>query len=259
MLLHKRVGFFVMMSMFALTVLSACSSSAEEEEQLTIMAAASLTDVMNELKEMYVEEHGNVKLLMNYGSSGQLRQQISQGAPADLFLSAAKSDMDKLEEAGDVAERQDLVMNQLALIATPDTAETLTSWDSLADGNIERLSVGRPDSVPAGKYAEQVLTELGMWDELKDDLIYASDVRGVLTYVETGNVDAGIVYHTDALTSDKVKVIANAPEGSHEPILYAIGLLNGAEDNDSARDLYEWLQSEEALEVLESYGYGRVQ
>ncbi|QQK78803.1 molybdate ABC transporter substrate-binding protein [Salicibibacter cibi] len=229
-----------------------------EPVELSIMAAASLTDAVNEIQELYQEEE-NVEFLTNYGSSGQLRQQIMQGAPADLFLSASLSDMEELDSDGAVAESTDLLQNQLTLIATPDAADALNEWGDLPEADLQGIAMGEPEAVPAGSYALEALQNLDMWDSVEDNIINGSDVRQVLTYVETGNTDAGLVYQTDALTSDDIEVVDNAPEESHEPILYPIGLLTETDEEQAARDFYEFLQTEEALDIFEAYGFEGVE
>ncbi|MDQ0208724.1 molybdate ABC transporter substrate-binding protein [Alkalicoccobacillus murimartini] len=236
------------------TALTGCGSSGDEPEEIHVMAAASLTDALGEIQSLYEEEE-NVKLIINYGSSGKLREQITQGAPADLFLSASISDMEVLEEEGDVSESVNLLMNQLVFISTPEVADSLSEWDDLLDKEIQGIAMGQPESVPAGRYSLQAFESLEMWDDLKDNVIYGSDVRQVLTYVETGNTDVGIVYQTDALSSDKVEMIASAPEGSHDPIHYPIGLLESASDKDAAVEFYQYLQTEEPIHMFETYGF----
>lgn len=220
------------------------------------MAAASLTDALEEMKPVYEEEH-NVKLVINYGSSGKLREQITQGAPADLFLSASSSDMDQLIEKSEVDKSSNLLMNRLVLIATPEVADGLQEVNDLTNDQLQKISIGQPESVPAGRYSKQALESLGLWDELEDRLIYGSDVRQVLTYVETGNADAGLVYETDAKTSSSIEFIEIIPEDTHDPIQYPIGLLKEAASQDMAVEFYEYLQTEEALNVFESYGFSR--
>lgn len=228
--------------------------SEAERADISIMAAASLTDALEELKLTY-EEQENVELIINYGSSGQLRQQISQGAPADIFLSADISDMELLEQDESVSESIDLLQNQLTLVASPSAAEELHAWEDITREALQGVSIGEPDTVPAGRYARQSLENLNLWEEVEANLIYGSDVRQVLTYVETGNVDAGIVYQTDALTSEQINIIDHAPEDSHDPITYPFGLLNEADGE--AQDFYYWLQEDESLDVFESYGFAR--
>ncbi|MFK3938096.1 molybdate ABC transporter substrate-binding protein [Alkalihalobacillus sp. NPDC078783] len=251
--MKKRIGALV----FAV-MLTACGTNADssQPEEIHVMAAASLTDALEEMKTTYEEEH-HVKLIINYGSSGKLREQITQGAPADLFLSASSTDMNQLIENDEMEESSNLLMNRLVLIATPEVADTVQDVNDLTNEQLQKISIGQPESVPAGRYSKQALESLGLWDELEDRLIYGSDVRQVLTYVETGNADAGLVYETDAMTSSSIEFINTIPEETHDPIHYPIGLVKEAASQETAVDFYEYLQTEEALNVFESYGFSR--
>ncbi|MBM7839666.1 molybdate transport system substrate-binding protein [Alkalihalobacillus xiaoxiensis] len=248
--MKKRILSFV-----AITTLAGCqASSTEETSELLIMAAASLSDALEELKESYEEETG-VELTINYGASGQLRQQIQQGAPADLFLSASTTDMEQVEE--ELIESTPLLENQLVLITVPELADEVQGLDQLVAVDYRHLAIGQPETVPAGRYAKQVLENEDLWDEVEERIIYGKDVRQVLTYVETGNADVGLVYATDARNSaDQVVEITTAPAGSHDPIIYPLGLLEASEE---AEHFYQWLQQEEALTVFEQYGFQRGQ
>ncbi|GAJ99620.1 molybdate ABC transporter substrate-binding protein [Geomicrobium sp. JCM 19055] len=206
----------------------------EENPEIFIMAAASMTDAVNDLQDLYKESH-DVEFVVNYGSSGQLRQQIVQGAPADLFLSASLGDVERLEEEIDIRASVELVENQLTLISTPGVEAQLDDWSSLADAELQNIAIGQPDTVPAGQYTMEALENEGLWSAVEPSAVYGSDVRQVLTYVETGNADAGFVYHTDALTSEDVVIIDHAPEGSHSPIVYPIAQLT---DEEAAQDFF---------------------
>ncbi|PAF14874.1 molybdate ABC transporter substrate-binding protein [Shouchella clausii] len=229
-------------------------TSPETDDGIHVMAAASLTDALTKLESMYEEQTGET-LVINYGSSGKLRQQINEGAPADVFLSASVADMEQVANAGHLVDSVNLLENKLVLVAAPEVADSLSEWDDLTSAHLRSLAIGQTETVPAGQYAKQSLETLGMWAQLEESLIYGSDVRQVLTYVETGNADAGLVYQTDAETSEQVTIVAEAPEHSHEPIYYPVGLIN---DDEKARHFYEWLQTDEALAVFEDFGFSGV-
>jgi len=226
-------------------------------QTLTVSAAASLTDVLEEIKGRY-EEKSHHTLVMNYGSSGSLQQQIEQGAPADIFISAAQRQMDLLQEGGLILEesRVDLLENEVVLIV-PAVGENndITDFNSLTTDSFQLLAIGEPESVPVGRYAKEVLTSLGIWENLEGKFVFAKDVRQVLAYVETGNVDAGIVYITDALTSEKVKVVAAAPGGSHTAVTYPAAIVLNTDARQAAEDFMAYLQSDEAREVFEKHGF----
>ncbi|MFB4159428.1 molybdate ABC transporter substrate-binding protein [Geomicrobium sp. JSM 1781026] len=233
----------------AASMLKACASG-EETEQVHVMAAASLSDALGDIEEIYEEEE-HVELIMNYGSSGQLRQQIVQGAPVDVFISAAESDMEMLVDRGEVSETTSLLRNRLQLISTLEME--IADWSDLMTVDFQGLAVGHPESVPAGKYAAQVLENMNLHTELEDQFVYGQDVRQVLTYVETGNADVGIVYQTDALSTEDVQSVALAPEDFHEPIVYPIGLIGDV--SERAEHFYDWVQTDEPLHIFESYGF----
>ena len=228
--------------------------------EITVSAAASLTDVMEEIKGLY-EGKSNHTLAMNYGSSGALQQQIEEGAPADIFISAAQKQMGTLEEKGliDEGSRIDLLENAVVLIVPADGAdnEDIADFQSLAADSVVNLAIGEPESVPAGRYAKEILTSLELWEalEAEEKLVLAKDVRQVLTYVERGDVDAGIVYMTDALSSEQVKVVAPAPAGSHTPVTYPAAIVKESAGQDAAEDFMAFLQSEEIATVFEKHGF----
>ena len=246
--------------------LAGCSSSpqdtkgdSQEVVEITVSAAASLTDALNEIKNQFEKEHQNIKVTFNFGSSGTLQQQILQGAPADLFFSAAEDKFDELMKKGYIDEENavDLVRNKIVLVTPIDSQKEIRSFSDLKE-KANKISIGIPETVPAGKYAKEMLEAIGEWDNVENKIVYSKDVRQVLTYVETGNVDAGIVYNTDALISSKVNVIATAEEGTHTPIIYPIGVINESEHVEEAKMFFTYIKSEKALVILEEYGFSNL-
>jgi molybdate transport system substrate-binding protein len=177
---------------------------------LTVSAASSLKDAMEEIKTAYAKEKPNVTITYNFGASGSLQQQIEQGAEADLFISAASKQMDALKDKGLIIEdtRRNLLGNRLTLVIPKDSSG-VSDFKGLTGEKIKKIALGEPKSVPAGQYAEEVLTKLNLLDALKPKVVYGKDVKEVLFWVETGNADAGVVYETDAKASDKVKIADN--------------------------------------------------
>jgi molybdate transport system substrate-binding protein len=248
---------------FFLLLTVACSNNdgtdqvqAEQNVDLTISAAASLSEVMNVIQEAYEEKHPEVTLQFNFGGSGSLQQQISQGAPTDLFFSAAEDKYDVLVEEGIIAEEDgvDLLQNELVLIV-PKENPAVDRFEDLVRDEIDTVSMGTPETVPAGKYAKESLEQIGIWEEMESKVVYAKDVRQVLSYVETGNVDAGIVYRTDALNSDEIEIVESADPDTHSPIIYPVGVIKNSDQYEVATQFYEFLQSEEAVKVFEEYGF----
>lgn len=223
---------------------------------LLVSAAASLADAMQEIKTAYAKESSNVTITYNFGSSGSLQQQIEQGAEVDIFISAAAKQMDILNDKGMVLDetRKNLLGNKLVLIH-PEAAPAIDDFMDLATGKVKRVALGEPKSVPAGQYAEEVLTKLKLMDAIKPKAVYAKDVKEVLAWVETGNADAGIVYETDARASGKVKTAAMAPEGSHAPVIYPSAVLKGSKYRGDARAFINYLYSDKAKPVFEKYGF----
>jgi molybdate transport system substrate-binding protein len=223
---------------------------------LTISAAASMTDAMNTIQKLYQAANPNVTLTMNYASSGTLEQQIEQGAPADVFISAADKQMDMLEKKSLVlaGTRKVLVRNHLVLIV-PKGSTAVTSFDDLTKAAVKFFAIGEPSSVPAGQYAQESLTTMGLWDALQSKLVRGKDVRAVLTYVATRNADAGLVYSTDARTSRDVRVVTYAPEDSHSPIVYPIAVINTSKNQTAAKAFVAYLSGAFATAVFRSYGF----
>ncbi|WP_312094894.1 molybdate ABC transporter substrate-binding protein [Niallia sp.] len=247
-----------------LLVLAACSSNQkqssppkEEPISLTVSAAASMQDSLGTIKEKFEEEHPDIVITFNFGSSGALQQQISQGAPVDLFFSAAKDKLDLLVADGFIkdSDHMDLVKNNLVLITNKQSNTTINSFADLEKLDKEKIAIGIPESVPAGNYAKETLQSLHIWEEVEKNIVRAKDVRQVLSYVETNNVAAGIVYGTDAKTSDSVEVVAIADESSHTPIVYPIGIIKDSKNYEAAKTFYDYLQTPTSLKVFKEDGF----
>ena len=211
---------------------------------------------MDVIQNTYQEEHPEVTLKFNFGGSGSLQQQISQGAPVDLFFSAAEDKFDVLVEEGNIAKEDgvDLLGNSLVLVV-PKENQSIKSFEDLAKAEIDKISIGTPETVPAGKYAKESLEKTDIWKDVESKVVYAKDVRQVLSYVETGNVAAGIVYKTDALVSDKVNIVATADPETHTPIIYPVGIIKDSKNYEAAKEFYSYLQSDDALKVFQEYGF----
>lgn len=231
--------------------------AAGDPAELTISVAASVQDAMKEIQTAYQEEAPNVTITYNFGSSGSLAQQIAQGAPSDIFLSASQKWMDDLEEKGQILteSRKDLLQNTMVLIAPVDKAD-ITDFKDFETEQINKVAIGEPESVPAGRYAKEVLTSLNLFDAMQSKLVFGKDVRQVLTYVETGNVDAGLVYATDAQISDQVQIIATAPADTHSPIVYPIAVVQDSENAEAAEAFLDFLSSDTAVAIFQGYGFG---
>ncbi len=222
---------------------------------LTVSVAASLTDAVQEIEAAYHHEHPDVALRNNFGSSGTLAQEIEHGAPVDVFLSAAAKPMDDLEARGLIIEesRRNLLRNTLVLIVPSESQ--LHSFQQLTDKSVRTIALGDPGSVPAGQYGHQTLASLHLLETVRSRLVLAGDVRQVLAYVATGNADAGIVYATDALASGKVRVVATAPEGTHDPIVYPEAAIRTGHNEVAARTFVEYLSTPVAKAIFMKHGF----
>lgn len=228
----------------------------EEKTEILVSAAASLTNCMGELSARFMQDNPSVTVNCNYGSSGSLQMQIEQGAPADIFFSAGRKQMEALKSKGlmDTNTVKDLLENKVVLIVAKE-GERLSDFEDLSQDFIAKIGVGEPKSVPAGQYAAQVFDSLNLTDAIASKLVYAKDVREVLSWVETENVQAGIVYETDAKITAAVVICATAPQGSHAPITYPVGVVKDSKHPIEAKAFVDFLSTEKAVEIFASYGF----
>lgn len=234
------------------------SDSVAHGKPLTVLAAASTTDVMRQAGARFEKATG-YKVAFSFGSSASLARQIKAGSPADVFVSADEQWMDDLAAAGDIHKdtRTDLFANDLVLIARAAAprfdVEMNRDFDfAAALPQVRRIAVGDPEHVPAGRYARQSLESLGWWNALHPLLIPAPDVRAALRLVEMGEADVGIVYATDAMASDKVTVIARFPDDSHDPIRYPIAQCS---DSEGAATFIQFFRCAEMIAVCRQAGF----
>ncbi|MBO9596198.1 MAG: molybdate ABC transporter substrate-binding protein, partial [Cohnella sp.] len=215
------VGILAIASGFA-TGCDGDRNNGESSVVLTISAAASLTDALAEVQQRYESSHPSTKLRFNFAASGTLQQQIEQGAPIDIFVSASELNMDKLVYKQLIAtdKHANLLSNSLVVVVPKGNEENITRMEDLTSPGIDKLAIGIPESVPAGAYAVEALTGAGLWDSLRMKTVQAKDVRQVLQYVETGNAEAGFVYKTDALASSRVDIAFAVDKAAYKPIVY---------------------------------------
>ncbi|MDJ1183450.1 molybdate ABC transporter substrate-binding protein [Roseofilum casamattae] len=237
----------------SLAFLAACHAR-NFSQTLTISVAASLQDSMQAIANLYQVENPDINLIYNFGGSGALRQQIEQGAPVNLFISAASRHMDILQDKGLLLSqsRRDLLNNDLAIVV-PKTNRNIHGFLSLNLG--KTIAIGEPDSVPAGYYARQALEFFGLYESLRSQLVFAKDVRQVLSYVSTGNADAGIVYATDAKISPHVNIIDIAPPESHDPIIYPVAIIKNSKSIATAEHFVQFLSATKAQDEFRKYGF----
>jgi molybdate transport system substrate-binding protein len=236
---------------------SSPESAPATQVQLTVSAAASLTEALGEIKTAFEAAHPSIAINYNFGASGTLQKQIEQGAPADLFLSASAKNMKALVDEGLVSgeDSRDLLGNSLVVIVPKGGNKNLTTLAALKGQEIGKIAIGIPESVPAGDYAQQALAKEGEWDALKDKLVQSKDVKAVLQAVETGNADAGFVYRTDALSSTKADIAFDVDPAAYPAIRYPAGIIKNSQHRAEAEQFYAYLQSDEAMTVFRKYGF----
>lgn len=262
----KRVSWLLWSSFLLILSLAGCSAGGADQQatnvakveptEIMVSAASSMQDALTDLQKAYAEKTPEVKLTLVFGASGTLQQQIEQGAPADLFISAGKTQMDALEQKNLLVKESkvDLVGNELVLVAGKDNTK-VASLENLTKADVGKISIGTPESVPAGKYAQESLENLKLWDVLKPKFVLAKDVSQVLNYVETGNVEAGLVYQSDAQGSTKVKVVTVVPASSHKPIAYPAAVIAATKNKQASEDFLKYLQSSDAQQIFVKYGF----
>lgn len=223
---------------------------AQTSGQLLVSAAASLQPALQEIRSNH-----SPKLTYNFGNSGALQQQIERGAPVDVFISAGVKQMDTLQSKGLLSFKANLLTNQLVLVTPKSSPIKLTNFTQLLNPSIKRIAIGETRSVPSGQYAKETLQNLGIFEQLQSKFVLGNNVRFVLAAVESGEVDAGIVYITDAKSSDKVLISAIADPKLHSPIIYPIGIIKSSTNPTAAKSYVQFLQSKAASSVFEKYGF----
>lgn len=238
-------------------VMNQKSLIAKSNSTILISAAASLKDSLEEIKQAYQKTKPNVRVTYNFGASGTLLQQIQNGAPADVFISAAQKQMNELQQKNLILPetRRNLLTNSVVLIV-PKNSNTVTSFKGLTSPNFKRIAVGEPRSVPVGQYTEEIFKNLGILEQLKPKFTYGNSVRNVLAAVESGNADAGVVYATDAKISNQVKVVETAAANLHSPVVYPMAVIKNSKNVPAAKEYAQFLQSANARSIFIKYGFG---
>lgn len=232
------------------------NETTQEPVTILVAAAASMQASLEEINTLFENEYSWITVEGTYDSSGKLQTQIEEGLDADIFLSAATKQMDALKEETLVDEDSilQLLENKIVLIVPENVESTVTSFEDIL--NADKIAIGDPASVPAGQYAKEIFENLGIYSEVEAKASLGTNVTEVLNWVAEGSADAGVVYATDAATTDQVLVVADAPEGTlAEPVIYPIGIVSASQKKDAATLYIEFLQSEEVKAVFEKYGF----
>jgi molybdate transport system substrate-binding protein len=229
-----------------------------QSTRLLIGAGVSLQEALKEVDPLFKSANPGITVNYNFAASGALQQQIEQGAPIDLFISAATKQMDALQAKKLILTdtRRNILTNSLVLVVPSNSTLGLTGFKQLTNSNVKRISVGEPRSVPAGQYAEEVFKNLGILDQLKSKFVYGNSVRNILGTVESGNADAGVFFATDARISNKVKQVATAANNLHSPIVYPMAVITASKNQSTARTYAQFLTSQKAQAVFKKYGFG---
>ncbi|MDR1068220.1 MAG: molybdate ABC transporter substrate-binding protein [Clostridiales Family XIII bacterium] len=266
----KKLGIFLISMMLVLSLslgLAACGDKDKAPEksdqpaetktvEMTVMAAASMTETLDELGAKYMADNANVKINFNYGSSGALQTQIEEGAPCDIFISAGAKQMDALAEKNLIVSdtRKDLLGNDVVLVVPANSTLNIKSFEDVAADTVKRVAVGG-ENVPVGQYTQQIFEYYKTWDKVKAKASLGEDVKQVLSWVESGDADCGIVYKTDALTSTNVKVVLAAPAETHKPVLYPEAVIAASANQDAAKAFLAYLSGADAKTVFEKAGF----
>ncbi len=225
-------------------------------DEILVSAAASLTDVLKEISSSYQAKSKHT-VKFNFGPSNGLARQIEEGAPADMFFSADLAQMDNLDKNSrlEPGTRKNLLSNQLVIIVPVDSKLAISSPKDLLKADVKKIALAEPTSVPVGVYSSKYLTDEGLWDQVKPKVVPVQDVRATLASVESGNVEAGFVYKTDAAISKKVKIVYDVPIDKGPKITYPVAIVKESKHKDAARDFISYVQSPTAKDAFKKYGF----
>jgi molybdate transport system substrate-binding protein len=249
--MNKMTGFFIPLAL-TLAVLTLPLHAAE----ITVFAAASLTDSLKEVAAGYEKSSGD-KIIFNFGASSTLARQIEAGAPADIFFSADEAKMDGLAKEGliDTTTRKSRLGNTLVVVVTTDSTLQINSAADLTNATVKQIALADPKAVPAGVYAKAWLTQQQLWPTIEPKVVPTENVRAALAAVESGNVEAGVVYKTDAGISKKVKVAYEVPAADAPDISYPMALVKDSKQPDAAKNFLNYLDSKEAGDIFKKFGF----
>ncbi len=238
------------------TVLSGCTQAEQEQTELNVFAAMSLTDVLTEISTAFTTEN-RVKVYYNFEASTTLQRQLEKGASADVFISASPRQVVALETKGllEAESRQDLLTNRLVLVSDDTAGISVETLADLSGSEITRIAIGHPDIVPAGTYAREALKHFGLWETLSPKLIFGMDVRATLAYVTAGNVDVAIVYETDTTLIRHIKVLYQLPPEAYTPIIYPAVVMKNSPRKQLARRFVAYLHAMESGKIFEKHGF----
>ena len=226
-----------------------------ESNEIIVGTAMSINNTMEELVAVFSEIEPNITVTINAASSGALQTQIEEGAPIDVFFSAARGQMNNLVEQDLIyGEPIELLENEIVLIV-PLTNDDIDSFEDVDTDKIGNIGYGDPESTPFGTFAEEIFDSLGLLEVARDKAVLGSDVNQVLNWVEQDEVDAGVVFRTDAVSSDSVRIAAEAPAGSYTDPVNPVAIVEASDNKDAAGIFIEFLQSDTASEIFTEFGF----
>lgn len=254
---NRRMPVIAFLSLLMLIICAVApeTGSAAEKPFIQVLAGAGLKDALNDLKGLYARKTG-VEVRYSFAAAGILRKQVEEGVPADIFFTPGKKEMDELQRKGLIIPetRTDLLGNEIVLVVAKEKKNEIRSFADLAD-KAQSITIGHPETVPAGKYARETLQNLGLWGKLEKRILYAKCVRTVLAYVDSGNVDAGLVYRSDTTVMKSGALVAVAPKGAHSPIHFTIAALTSSKRRQETKRFMEFLKSPEASAIFSKYRF----
>ncbi|WP_292463731.1 molybdate ABC transporter substrate-binding protein [Methanolobus sp.] len=259
MVLNKKLIMAIAVILTIVLFASGCTDKETEQPQvtLTVSAAASLTEAFTAMEEEFETENPDIDVVFNFAASGTLRSQIESGAPIDVFASAAQDQMDMLASRGFIYNdtREDFVENSLVLIVPKDNEFGITGMESLQRPEVKNIAIGNPETVPAGKYAKESMTNAGIWNSVSGKMLMGENVKQVLVYVERGEVDAGFVFGTDAspAKSGTIEVVTSVPVST--PITYPIAVVSSTSHREESQLFIDFVTGERGKSILEQYGF----
>jgi molybdate transport system substrate-binding protein len=239
-------------------ILASCTNSAVgNKTEILVAAASSMKPALTEIATEFEKTNTDIQVTFTFGSSGKLAQQIKNGAPVDVFISASSSDMDTLEKDNKIESdtRVDITRNTLVIISQKNGDKSLLNEKNPFTSEIDHFAIGNPDTVPAGVYAKEALTKIGEWETLEPKFVFGKDVRQVLTFVETGNADMGIVFTSDAQSSKKVEIVSEIDPTLHSSAIYPGALITTTKQTKAARAFLDYLTTPGVKKILVNHGF----
>jgi len=257
MILMKKIMLIIISFLLIYSVGCKNTNSQTNKKELVIFAASSLIDVMNEVIETYKEEYGDVDIKVSYSSSGTLQKQIEQGADADIFISAGVKQMDVLENKNIIEKdtRIDILKNELVLICTNEMKSEINSINDLKKASVESISIGIPETAPVGFYSKESLISLKLWDEIKEKIVYGKNTREVLTYLESENVDAALVYKSDTLKMKNGVIVESIKQEMHSPIVYPMAIIKDCKNIKESKLFIDYMKKDVVKDISEKNGF----